>query len=46
MAIGAVEFSNGGFKIRKILPKNQHTHRNFENFENLANGEVSKSAKT
>ena len=43
MAIGAVEFSNGGYKIRKILPKNQQTQSNFENW---ANGEVSKSAKT
>ena len=29
-----VEFSNGGCKNRKILPKNQHTHRKLLNFEN------------
>ena len=37
MAIRVVEFSNGGYKIRKILPKNQknqHTQRKLFNFEN------------
>ena len=33
MAIRIVEFSNGGYKIRKNLPKNQHTQRKFLNFE-------------
>ena len=42
MAIQVVEFSNGGYKIRKILPKNQHTQRKSLNFENWVNGEVSK----
>ena len=27
MAVRIVEFSCGGFKIRNILPKNQHTQR-------------------
>ena len=43
MAIRVVEFSNGGYKIRKILPKNQHTQRKLLNFENWVNGEVSKN---
>ena len=33
MAIRVVEFSNGGYKIRKIFPKNQHTQRKLLNFE-------------
>ena len=44
MAIRVVEFSNGGYKIRK-LPKNQHTQRKLLNFENWVNGEVSKVPK-
>ena len=46
MAIQVVEFSNGGYKIRKIFAKNQHTQRKLLNFENWVNGEVSKSAKS
>ena len=42
MAIRVVEFSNGGYKIRKILPENQHTQMKLLNFENWVNGEVSK----
>ena len=42
MAIRVVEFSNRGYKIRKILPKNQHTQRKLLNFENWVNGEVLK----
>ena len=38
MAIRVVEFSNGGYKIRKILPKNQHTQRKLLNFENWISG--------
>ena len=34
MAIRVVEFSNGVYKIRKILNKNQHTQRKLLNFEN------------
>ena len=37
MAIRVVEFSNGGYKIRKILPTNQHTQRKILNFENWVN---------
>ena len=39
MAIQVVEFSKGGYKIRKILPKNQYTQRKFLNFENWTKGE-------
>ena len=45
MATRVVEFSNGGYKIRKLerfLPKNQNTQRKLLNFENWVNGEVSK----
>ena len=45
MTIRVVEFSNGGYKIRKILPKNQQTQKKLLNFENWVHGEVSKSAK-
>ena len=34
MAIQVVEFSNGFIKSRRVLLKNQHTPRNFLNFEN------------
>ena len=40
MAILVVEFSNGGYKIRKVLPKNQHTQRKFFNFENWISGDL------
>ena len=33
MAILVVEFSNGGTKLEKKLPKNQHTQRKLLNFE-------------
>ena len=42
MAIQVVEFSNGGTKLERFLPKNQHTRRKILNFENWVNGEVSK----
>ena len=45
MAIRVVEFSNGGIKLERFLPKNQHTQRKLLNFENWVNGEVSKSVK-
>jgi len=44
MAIQVVEFSSGGV-LERFLPKNQHTQSKLLNFENLVNGEVSKSAK-
>ena len=34
MAIRVVEFSNGGTKLERFLPKNQHTQRKLLNFEN------------
>ena len=46
MAIRVVEFSSGGTKLERFLPKNQHTQRKLLNFENWVNGEVSKSAKS
>ena len=42
VAIRVVEFSNGGTKLERFLPKNQHTQRKLMNFENWVNGEVSK----
>ena len=39
MAIGVVEFSNGGIKLVRFLHMNQHIHRIFLNFENWTNGE-------
>ena len=41
MAIWVVEISNGGTKLERFLPKNQHTQRKLLNFENWVNGEVS-----
>ena len=34
MAVRVVEFSNGGTKLDRFLPKNQHTQRKLLNFEN------------
>ena len=42
MAIRIVEFSKGGTKLERFLPKNQHTQRKLLNFENWVSGEVSK----
>ena len=42
MAIRVVEFLNGGTKLERFLPKNQHTERKLLNFENWMNGEGSK----
>ena len=39
MAIGVVEFSMEGYKIRKDFAKNQHTQRKFLNFENWTSRE-------
>jgi hypothetical protein len=41
-AIRVVEFSDGGYKIRKILHKNQHSQRKLLNFEFGIYGEQSK----
>ena len=40
-----VEFSSGGTKLERFLPKNQHTQRKLLNFENWCSGKLSKSAK-
>ena len=45
MAILVVEFSSGGTKLERFLPKNHHTQMKLLNFESWVNGEVSKSAK-
>ena len=42
MAIRVVEFSSGGTKLERFLPKNQHTQRKLLNFEDWVNGEVLK----
>jgi hypothetical protein len=42
MAIPVVKFSREGYKIKKILLKNQHTQRKLLNFENWCSDEVSK----
>ena len=45
MAKQVVEFSNGGYKIRKKMPQNQHTQRKLLEFEFWINGELSKIAQ-
>ena len=42
MAIPVMEFQSGDTKLERFLPKNQHTQRNFENFENWCSGELLK----
>ena len=42
MAIRFVEFSFGGTKLERFLPKNHYTRRKLLNFENWVNGVVSK----
>ena len=37
MAIWVVEFSNGGTKLERFLPNNQHAQRKLLNFENWVN---------
>ena len=36
---GLWSFQTGGRKLERFLPKNQHTHRKFLNFENCTNRE-------
>ena len=43
---GCGVFKRGGTKLKRFLPKNQHTQRKLLNFENWVSGEVSKSAKS
>ena len=45
MAVRVVEFTNAGYKIRKIFAYELTYQRKLLNFENWVNGEVSKSAK-
>ena len=40
MAIRVVEFSNGEYKIWKVLPKNQHPQRKLWIFENWISGSL------
>ena len=42
MVIQVVEFSGGGYKIRRFLPKNQNTPRKLLNLENWCSGKLSK----
>jgi len=43
MVVRVVEFSSGGYKIKKdFLSKNEHTHRKLMNFENWCSAELSK----
>ena len=42
MVVRVVEFSSGGKKLERFLPKNQHTQKKLLNFDNWVNGEVSK----
>ena len=44
MVIRIFEFSCGGTKLERFLPKNQRTQRKSLNFENWCNEEASKSA--
>ena len=41
MVIPVVEFSSGGTKLERFLPKNQHTQRKLLNFENWCCGKLS-----
>ena len=43
MAIRVVEFSRGGTKLERFLPKNQHTQRKLLNCGFWINDELSKS---
>ena len=44
--IQVVEFSNGDTKLERFLPKNQHTQKNFLNFENRTNLSLSSLQKS
>ena len=39
MAIRVVEFSSGGIRFERFLPKNQHFQMKFLNFKNWISGE-------
>ena len=40
-----MEFSNGGYKLDRFLPKYQHAQRKLLNFENWINGGPQKFSK-
>ena len=42
MVAWVLEFSSGGTKFERFLPKNQNTQLKLLNFENWCNGDVSK----
>ena len=42
MVVRVVEFSSGGTKLERFLPKNQHAQSKLLNFENCCSGELSK----
>ena len=46
MAIRVVEFSTGGYKIERFLPKNQHIQRKLLDFENWIIGGLRSFQKT
>ena len=41
LVIRVVEFSRGGTKFERFLPKNQHIQRKLLNFENWSSSELS-----
>ena len=43
MVVRVVEFSSGGKKLEIFLPKNQHTQRKLEDFENWYSGQAVKN---
>ena len=45
IAIQVVEFLGGDTKLKRFLPKNQHTKRKLLNFDNWCNREVVKVPK-
>ena len=45
MALPVMEFQDQGYKIRKVLYKNQHTQRKLLNFENWTNWEPQQLVK-
>ena len=42
MVVRVVEFSSGGIKLKRFLPKNQNTQKKLLNFESWCSGELSK----
>ena len=44
MVVQVIEFSSGGIKLERFLPKNQHTQRKLLNLKNWCYREVSQSS--